>query len=88
MVQPTKKALADSLVKLLAKMPLDKITIVDLVEDDGVNGQTFYYYFCDIYDLVEWCFSNEVAQVLKDTHIYDTWYEAFCRSLPLSLIHI
>ena len=31
---------------------LDKITIKDLVEICGVNRQTFYYHFDDVYDLL------------------------------------
>ena len=45
MAQPTKKALTDSLVKLLAKKQLDKITIVDLVEDCDVNRRPFIITF-------------------------------------------
>ena len=53
MSEITKKALAASLKKLLEQKTLDKITVVDLAEDCGVNRQTFYYHFQDIYDLVE-----------------------------------
>ena len=41
MSQLTKYALAQSLRKLLKERPLDKITVKDLVEDCGVNRQTF-----------------------------------------------
>ncbi len=40
-LQTTKRALAASLEKLLAKKPLDKITVIDIVEDCEVNRQTF-----------------------------------------------
>lgn len=50
----TKNALKASLEKLLAKKPLDKITINDLTSDCGISRMTFYYHFKDIYDLVEW----------------------------------
>ena len=48
----TKQALKTSLEKLLAKKPLDKITINDLTSDCGISRMTFYYHFKDIYDLV------------------------------------
>ena len=38
-----KYALAQSLKKLLSIRKLDKITVKDIVEDCGVNRQTFYY---------------------------------------------
>ena len=39
----TKKAIRDSLVKLLNEKPLSKITVRDIVDDCGVNRNTFYY---------------------------------------------
>ncbi len=45
MSQITKKALTASLKKLLSQKPLDKITVIDIVEDCEVNRQTFYYHF-------------------------------------------
>ena len=56
MSQVTKRALAASLIKLLSQKPLDKVTVKDIIEDCGVNRQTFYYHFKDIYDLVDWIF--------------------------------
>ena len=49
----TKEMLAESLMKLLARRTLDKITIQDIVDDCGYNRQTFYYHFHDIYDLID-----------------------------------
>ena len=54
MSQTTKRALAQSLKHLMEQKPLEKITVVDISEDCGVNRQTFYYHFQDIYDLIEW----------------------------------
>ena len=77
MSQITKNALAASLKKLLAEKPLDKITVTDIAEDCGVNRQTFYYHFQDIYDLVEWCFLNEATRALDGKKTYDTWQQGF-----------
>lgn len=77
MSQTTKKALAASLKKLLAKKPLDKITVVDIVEDCEVNRQTFYYHFKDIYDLIEWIYLNETTKAIDGNNTYDTWQEGF-----------
>ena len=40
----TKRALAESLKKLLSKKNLDKITVKDIVTDCGVNRQPFNYH--------------------------------------------
>ena len=47
----TKAAFADALKKMMSVKPMEKITVKDLVEICGVNRQTFYYHFDDIYDL-------------------------------------
>ena len=59
-----KYALAQSLKKLLSVRKLDKITVKDIVEDCGVNRQTFYYYFRDIYDLLEWNFQDAAEKLI------------------------
>lgn len=77
MAQTTKKALAASLKKLLAEKPLDKITVIDIVEDCEVNRQTFYYHFKDIYDLVEWIYTSEATKALDGKKTYNTWQQGF-----------
>ena len=49
----TKKAMIESFLNLLAKKPLEKITVRDIVDDCGINRNTFYYYFQDTYAVVE-----------------------------------
>ena len=52
--QTTKEALAKTFAELLEKRSIDKVTVKDIVAACGVNRQTFYYHFRDIYDLMEW----------------------------------
>lgn len=73
----TKKALAESLKKLMKTTPLAKITIHDIVVDCEVNRRTFYYHFQDIYALLEWIFKNEVGNALGENKKYDTWRDGF-----------
>lgn len=73
MTHMTKKALADSLKKLLRTKPITKVTINDITETCGVNRMTFYYHFKDIYDLVEWIFDDSIQNVLSDKQTYGTW---------------
>lgn len=77
MSQTTKRALAQSLKKLTERKPLEKITVVDITEDCGVNRQTFYYHFQDIYDLIDWIYINETENGLGNNKTYDTWQEGF-----------
>lgn len=62
---------------LLEQKPLDKITVKDIVEDCGVNRGTFYYYYADIYALVEDIFEEEVQRIAASHTSYDSWQEGF-----------
>ncbi|UTR13573.1 TetR family transcriptional regulator C-terminal domain-containing protein [Salipaludibacillus sp. LMS25] len=77
----TKKALAFSLKKLLQRTTLEKITVKDIVNVCGVNRQTFYYHFHDVYELLEWLFANEVTKAIADKNTYDTWQQGFLQVL-------
>ena len=49
----TRQAIMDAFLRLLAGKPFKKITVRDIVEECGVNRTTFYYYYQDIYAIVE-----------------------------------
>lgn len=66
MPQFTKIAIIKSFYNLLNKKSFEKITVKDIVEDCGVNRKTFYYYFTDIYDLVEQIFRLEMERFSKE----------------------
>ena len=63
--QETKRALAASLKKLMNKKPLSKITINEIVQDCGLNRNSFYYHFEDIYALFKWMLEQEAVEVVK-----------------------
>ena len=48
----TKQALIASFLRLAAEKPIEKITVRDIVDGCGLNRNTFYYYFSDIYALL------------------------------------
>ena len=73
MAKSTKKALAAALKQMMEIKPIDRITIRDLVEICGVNRQTFYYHFDDVYDLLEWVFEEDANANLPQEVIYDNW---------------
>ena len=71
----TKRALEESLKRLLLKKPLTKITINDLTTDCGISRMTFYYHFKDIYDLVEWVCLEESTRALQGKKTSGDWQE-------------
>ena len=75
MSSSTKEALAAALKKMMAVKPIDKITVKDLVEICGVNRQTFYYHFDDVYDLLEWVFEADAEKNLPHEVKYERWRE-------------
>src|SRR5512140_1225848 len=58
---------------------LSKITVKDLVADCGVNRQTFYYHFEDIYSLLRWMYQTEILDNVSEYKTYATWQEGFLR---------
>ena len=78
MSEITKRALATSLKKLLSQKELTKISIKDITDDCGIQRQTFYYHFADVYDLIEWIYTNEVIKpIIHDKDTYEKWKEGF-----------
>jgi len=78
----TRNALAHSLKKLMEHTPLNKITVKHLVDDCGLNRQTFYYHFQDIFDLLGWIYRTEAVESISQYRSYSTWtdgfYKIFC----------
>ncbi|MGE5403565.1 MAG: dihydroxyacetone kinase transcriptional activator DhaS, partial [Candidatus Saccharibacteria bacterium] len=71
----TKKGLAQSLKQLMQRQPLAKISIQEIVDNCGVNRQTFYYHFQDKYDLVNWIYNTEGVENIEVYNKSDTWVE-------------
>lgn len=61
-----KKAIRDSFIRLLDEKPLSQITIRDIVDDCGVNRNTFYYYFQDLPQLVETIVDEAADRMIRE----------------------
>ncbi|MGN0298071.1 MAG: TetR/AcrR family transcriptional regulator C-terminal domain-containing protein [Lachnospiraceae bacterium] len=83
MAQFTKKAIIATFLELLETRSLDKITITDITERCEINRKTFYYYYEDLYDLIEDIFRIETQKVLDDTKECASFYEEFKRAIML-----
>jgi len=80
MSQFTKNAIIRSFLEILNEKPFDKITVTDIVERCGVNRNTFYYYYQDIYALLDEVFQNERDAILSKYPVYDSWQEGFLQA--------
>ena len=77
----TKKLLADALYQKMKVKSFDKITIKELVQECGLNRQTFYYHFPDIFGLLEWMFQQDAEQLMKKYDHIDVWEQGFMELL-------
>lgn len=72
----TKRALAESLKKLMRAKPFSKITVTEIVNDCEVNRKTFYYHFEDIYALLRWIFEEEAVNIIRKFYLLNDYDEA------------
>lgn len=79
MQKDTKTAIKETFLELLATKPFDKITVRDIVETCGINRNTFYYYYSDIYDLLEEVFKKELTELLTVHQSRTSWFKGFSR---------
>jgi probable dihydroxyacetone kinase regulator len=59
--QITKNALASAIKKLMKQEPLEKISVIQIVQLCGLNRKSFYYHFRNKYQLIEWIFYDELS---------------------------
>ena len=65
MSESTKKAIKESMKKLLTERSIDKITVRNITDDCGISRNTFYYHFADIPSLVDEILRDRVDQLIK-----------------------
>lgn len=80
MAQFTKTAIMTSFIELLNQRPFDKISVVDIAEKCGINRNTFYYYYTDVYALVDEVFRAETQKIVDTSHRCDSWQETFMQA--------
>ena len=61
----TREKLARAIQEEMEHVPLDKITVTQIVERAGLTRQTFYRNFRDKYDLVNWHFEQLAQKSFK-----------------------
>ena len=62
----TKALLAESFRDLVQEKPFDKITVRMITDSAGVIRPTFYHYFQDKYEVIEWLFEEQVAKPVRE----------------------
>ena len=65
MANLTEKAIKASALKLLNEKPMNQITVKDIVEDCGINRNSFYYHFRDLPSLIEEMVMEQAEQLIE-----------------------
>ena len=69
-----KREIKNSFIKLLTERPISQITVKDIVEDCGVNRNSFYYHFQDIPSLLE--------EIIVDKNVTPVYIYIVCDIVP------
>lgn len=83
--QYTRKEIREKFVGMLNTRPLDRITVKDLASACGINRNTFYYYYSDIYAVLEEIFQMELQKVIDEYNETDSWEKSFLSAAKFAL---
>ncbi len=61
-----KELLAESFLELAEKKRIDRISIVDIIDNADVSRKTFYNNFLDKYDLIKWIHERNCKKIADD----------------------
>lgn len=87
MKKDTKELIYETFVELLSQKPFDKITVKDIVETCDINRNTFYYYYSDIYDLLEEIFKKHLNIIVEAHKNGRSWAAAFLKVANVAYTH-
>lgn len=80
----TKTAIKQSFIKLLNERPMKQITVRDIVEDCGINRNSFYYHFADIPTLLEEIIMDEATAIINAHPHIDSIDECVAASMEFA----
>lgn len=76
--EKTRQKFIDTFCELYKEKPIEKITVQELIRETGYNRSTFYQYFKDIYDLLDYIEEDVITFIIETrgidfpTDIHDT----------------
>ncbi|MGN0517400.1 MAG: TetR/AcrR family transcriptional regulator [Acutalibacteraceae bacterium] len=81
----TRKAIKESFLKLLNQKSLNQITVKDIVEDCGINRNSFYYHFADIPTLLGEIIAEEAKRIINEYPTIDSIEDALKVAIKFAL---
>ena len=77
----TKKVIAYSFKDLMKTKDFQKISIKEIMSHADYRRQTFYDHFLDKYELLEWCYQQDIKEVTEHLLQYEHWQKIILRLL-------
>lgn len=81
----TKDAIKKTFMKLLNQKQVNKITVKEIVEDCGINRNSFYYHFDDIPALIEEILNDQVDELVNRQFDADNIYDCVMYAMDFAL---
>ena len=66
-----KDKIKEAFLEMLETTPIEKIKVKDLAQKCNISRQTFYYYYYDIFSILQYIFENETQKALEDVTFID-----------------
>lgn len=73
----------NTFLELLNEKPFAKITVTDIVNRCGINRNTFYYYYQDMFALVDELLKVDLQEILSHHDLRNSWAEGFLEATTL-----
>ena len=90
----TKRAIRDAFLRQLAERPLSQITVKDIVEECGINRNSFYYHYEGLPALLEEIIADELNKLTERYPTIDSMEQGvdaaveFIRANKRAVLHI
>lgn len=81
----TKQAIRNSFIKLLNERPVSQITVKDIVEDCGINRNSFYYHYQDLPSMIEEIILEEAREIIRQHPTVDSLEEGLEVAISFAL---
>lgn len=69
----TQDAIALQTKELLRKRPIEKISVTTICDNVGIDRKTFYRYFKDKYDVIDWIYFHDFFEDMKPQPEWNIW---------------
>ena len=83
----TKDAIKETFLNLLDQKPYNQITVKDVVEECGINRNTFYYHFADLPALFEEIMREQLDILIREDSNIGNLEESFLHAVRFVMDH-